>query len=97
MDIRSSLDGLKSLLGVTAPATPPTQSKPSSASSPSALSSDRATFSSAGSQVAQTANDADIRMDKVSSIQAQLAAGTYNIPPSAVASKMVEAMLGSRA
>jgi negative regulator of flagellin synthesis FlgM len=97
MDIRSSLDGLKSLLGVTAPPTPATQSKPSSAAAPSALTSDRATFSSAGSQVAQTANDADIRMDKVSSIQAQLAAGTYNIPPSAVASKMVEAMLGSHA
>jgi flagellar biosynthesis anti-sigma factor FlgM len=97
MDIRSSLDGLKSLLGVTASATPPAQSKPSGASSPSALPSDRATFSSAGNQVAQTASDTDIRMDKVSSIQAQLAAGTYNIPPSAVASKMVEAMLGSHA
>jgi negative regulator of flagellin synthesis FlgM len=97
MDIRSSLDGLKSLLGVNAPATPPTQPKPSSAATPSALSSDRATFSSAGSQVAQTASDADIRMDKVSSIQAALASGTYNVPPSAVASKMMEAMLGSHA
>jgi negative regulator of flagellin synthesis FlgM len=97
MDIRSSLDGLKSLLGVNAPATPPAQSKPSSAATPSALSSDRATFSSAGSQVAQTASDADIRMDKVSSIQAALASGTYNVPPSAVASKMMEAMLGSHA
>jgi negative regulator of flagellin synthesis FlgM len=95
MDIRSSLDGLKSLLGVTAPPNPPTQSKPSSAAAPSALSSDRATFSSAGSKVAQTASDTDVRMDKVSSIQAALAAGTYNVPPSAVASKMVEAMLGS--
>jgi negative regulator of flagellin synthesis FlgM len=96
MDIRSSLDGLKSLLGVTAPPTPSTQSKPSNATAtPSALSSDRATFSSAGSQVAQTASDADIRMDKVSSIQSALASGTYNVPPSAVASKMVDAMLGA--
>ncbi len=95
MDIRSSLDGLKGLLGVTAPPTPPTQSKPgNSTATPSALTSDRATFSSAGSQVAQTASDTDVRMDKVSSIQAALAAGTYNVPPSAVASKMVDAMLG---
>jgi negative regulator of flagellin synthesis FlgM len=97
MDIRSSLDGLKSLLGVTAPATPAAQSKPGSVATPSALSSDRATFSSAGSQVAQTASDTDVRMDKVASIQAALANGTYNVPPSAVASKMVEAMLGNRA
>jgi negative regulator of flagellin synthesis FlgM len=97
VDIRSSLDGLKGLLGVTAPPTPSTQSKPSATAPPSALTSDRATFSSAGSQVAQTASDTDVRMDKVSSIQAALASGTYNVPPSAVASKMVEAMLGNHA
>jgi negative regulator of flagellin synthesis FlgM len=97
MDIRSSLDGLKSLLGVTAPATPAVHSKPGNVATPSALSSDRATFSSAGSQVAQTASDTDVRMDKVASIQAALANGTYNVPPSAVASKMVEAMLGNHA
>jgi anti-sigma28 factor (negative regulator of flagellin synthesis) len=32
-------------------------------------------------------------MDKVSSIQAALGAGTYNVPASAVASKLVDAML----
>jgi len=97
MDIRSSLDGLKTLLGVTAPSVAQSQPKPSNTVNPSALSSDRATFSSAASNVAQMAPDSDVRMDKVSSIQAALAAGTYNVPPSAVASKMVEAMLGSHA
>jgi anti-sigma28 factor (negative regulator of flagellin synthesis) len=32
-------------------------------------------------------------MDKVTGVQAALAAGTYNVPPMAVASKMVDAML----
>ena len=39
------------------------------------LGSDRATFSSAGSEVAQTAGDAAVRMEKVASIQAALADG----------------------
>jgi negative regulator of flagellin synthesis FlgM len=96
MDIRNSLDGLKSLLGVTQPAPSATQSKPPGAASPSALTSDSATLSSAGSAVASTAADSDVRLDKVASIQAALASGTYNVPASAVASKMVDAMLGSR-
>lgn len=93
MDIRSSLDGLKSLLGVTPAATSP-QARTTTTPSSSALSSDRATVSSAGSEVAQTATDSDVRPEKVASVQAALAAGTYNVPASAVASKMVDAMLG---
>jgi negative regulator of flagellin synthesis FlgM len=55
-----------------------------------------ATFSSAASEVAQTAGDANVRMDKVAGIQAALAAGSYNVPASAVASKVVDSMLGSQ-
>jgi flagellar biosynthesis anti-sigma factor FlgM len=51
-------------------------------------------LSSAGSEVSLTASEPGVRADKVASIQAALAAGTYNVPPSAVASKMVDAMLG---
>jgi negative regulator of flagellin synthesis FlgM len=96
MDIRSSLDGLKSLLGVAQPPPATNQSKPASVATPSALSSDSATLSSAGSQVALTASDSDVRMDKVANIQAALASGTYNVPASAVASKMVDSMLGEQ-
>ncbi len=98
MDIRSSLDGLKSLLGTPA-ATPATthQPKSSSASSGSALGSDLATFSSAANEVSQTAGDSGVRMDKVASIQAMLAAGTYNVSAGAIASKVVDSMLGSQA
>jgi len=95
MDIRNSLDGLKSLLGATPAATSEAQRPRSGAAQGSAMGSDLATFSSAGSEVSQTAADSGIRMDKVASIQAALAAGTYNVPASVVASKVVDAMLGS--
>lgn len=95
MDIRTGLDGLKTLLGVTPQtSSAPQPSKSSQAGESSALGSDRATFSSAGSQVSQAVSDGGVRMAKVASIQASLAAGTYNIPASAVASKMVDAMMG---
>jgi len=94
MDIRNSLDGLKSLLGVTPPATSaPHSAGATTTTGASGLGSDSATFSSAGSEVSLTAADSGVRSDKVASVQAALASGTYNVPPSAVASKMVDAML----
>lgn len=94
MDIRSSLDGLKTLLGVTVPATPAAQrSKAGAASDPNLLSADRATVSNAASEVAQSAADGDVRTAKVAEVQAALEAGTYNVPSSAIAAKMVDAML----
>src|ERR1700687_3432377 len=95
MDIRSSLDGLKTLLGVTpAQTTAPQRSKAGPQVEGSSLSSDRATVSSAASEVASSAAEGGVRTDKVAEIQASLEAGTYNIPASAVAAKMVDAMLG---
>jgi negative regulator of flagellin synthesis FlgM len=96
MDIRSSLEGLKSILGTAEAAPAAAQQPKSGAAGGSALGSDRATFSSAASEVSQTAGDAAVRMDKVANIQAALAAGTYNVPASAVASKVVDSMLGSQ-
>jgi negative regulator of flagellin synthesis FlgM len=97
MDIRSSLDGLKSLLGTPAAAPASTQqAKSGAAAGGSALGSDLATLSSAGSEVSQTASDPAVRMDKVAGIQAALAAGSYNVPASAVASKVVDSMLGGQ-
>jgi negative regulator of flagellin synthesis FlgM len=97
MDIRNSLDGLKSLLGVSQPAPAATPPKPATTSGTGGLSSDSATVSSAGTQVSQSASDSDVRMDKVAGIQAALASGTYNVPASAVASKMVDSMLSAKA
>jgi negative regulator of flagellin synthesis FlgM len=92
MDIRSSLEGLKSIFGATpaTPAAPQTKSGPQTGAT--AFGGDRATLSSAANQVSQSA-DSDVRLDKVASIQAQLAAGTYNVPASAVAGKLVQSLL----
>lgn len=95
MDIRNSVESLRTLLGV--PATAAAETSPArggAAGSATALAGDRATLSSAGTEVAQTASDSEIRMDKVAAVQAALAAGTYNVPASAVAGKVVDAMLG---
>jgi len=95
MDIRTNIDGLKTLLGVTAPAAAKTQ-QPRSAepSGEATLSGDHATLSGAGTEVALSAAASDVRMDKVSAVQAAIAEGSYNVPASAVAGKVVDAMLG---
>jgi len=93
MDIRSSLDGLKSIFGATPPTPAAPHAKGSAPTSSTALGSDRATLSSAASEVSSTASDPEVRLDKVAAIQAQLAAGTYNVPASAVAGKLIESML----
>ncbi len=94
MDIRSSLDSLKNLLGVTSSevSTAP-RVKSGRAAESGFISSDRATLSSAGSEMAQAVADGGVRLDKVASIQAALASGTYSVPASAVASSLVNSML----
>jgi negative regulator of flagellin synthesis FlgM len=94
MDIRNSMDGLRSLLGVDTTASAAAGSRGAAPAGSSAIGSDSATVSSAASEVAQTASADGVRTDKVASVQAALAAGTYNVPASAVASKLVDAMLG---
>ncbi len=100
MDMSSSLDGLRSLLGVnpaapaTTAATTPTRNgavQPASG----ALGGDQATLSSAASEVSDAAAGDGVRWDKVAQIQAALQSGTYFVPASAVASKVVDSMLAA--
>ncbi|HKF45772.1 MAG TPA: flagellar biosynthesis anti-sigma factor FlgM [Terracidiphilus sp.] len=98
MGIRSGLDGLKLLLG----ASPATQSEPhpepvrsEAAAGAESVPADHATLSNVGSEMSQAASDDSVRMDKVAAIQSALAAGTYNVPASAVASRVMDVMLGA--
>jgi negative regulator of flagellin synthesis FlgM len=95
MDIRNSLDGLGSLLGLNPTAPSTSQSKGSTSAARSGFDSDQATFSSAANEVSQTASGESIRADKVAAVQAALADGTYSVPASAVASRVIDSMLTS--
>ncbi len=93
MDIRNSLDGLRSLLGVNPTPAQAAQPKGSAATTGSAFDTDRATLSNAANEVSQSSSGDGVRPEKVAEIQSALAAGTYDVPASAVASKLVDAML----
>jgi negative regulator of flagellin synthesis FlgM len=93
MDVRNNLDGLRSLLGVQTPSTTPASTRGGAQAGASEFTGDRATLSSAGSEASLVSASDDIRMEKVAAVQAALAAGTYSVPASAVAPKIVDAML----
>jgi flagellar biosynthesis anti-sigma factor FlgM len=96
MDIRSSFDGLKSMLGVAqAPQAVPQTKNASTTTSSTLWNSDQATLSSAGSAVSSSSADSGVRMDKISAIQSALAAGTYQVSASALASSVVDSMMGA--
>jgi flagellar biosynthesis anti-sigma factor FlgM len=96
MDVRNSLEGLKALLGVNQAAGSPAAgaAQKQAPTAAGTFDTDRATLSPAGSEVAQTAADGGVRMEKVAGVQAALQAGSYQVPAQAVAARMVDAMLG---
>ncbi len=96
MDVRNNLEGLSNLLGISqADTLSLNRTRASQAGSQD--TGDHATLSSAASQAASATEDSAVRMDKVNAIQNALATGNYNIPASAVASKLVDSMLGNAA
>jgi negative regulator of flagellin synthesis FlgM len=80
-------------LGVQSPSSAPASSRSAEQARGNELTGDRATLSSAGNEVSLESGSDGVRMDKVAAVQSALAAGTYSVPASAVASKMVDAML----
>lgn len=96
MNVRNDMEGLKSLLGVQSQ---PVLSTAASHALPPAtgevsLSADEATVSSAGTSVSQAASASDVRMNKVEAVKSAIASGTYSVASSAVASKVVDSLLG---
>ncbi len=62
---------------------------------PAAPQADSAALSSAGSTLAlAAASTDDVRTDKVAAVQQAIAAGTYAVPASAVADKLIQHLLG---
>ncbi len=94
MEIRNSFETLSSLLGVSSSAASAAEGKNRAAAKDSALGADSATLSSAASEMSLAAGDEGVRGEKVAAIQGALADGTYSVPASDVAAKMVDAMLG---
>ncbi len=97
MEIRSNTEELKTLLGVPSTASAQAQQvRGRNSAVQGAFSGDRATLSSAGTEVSQSAADTGVRAEMVAAVQAAIAAGTYSVPASAVAAKVLDAMLGNR-
>ncbi len=97
MEIRNSLSGLNAISN-PAPVSNQSETVPQSTdkNDQSMQNTDRATVSAAGAGISQSAPDGDVRWEKVAAVQQAVADGTYNVPTSAVASKMVDSMLGKR-
>lgn len=58
--------------------------------------SDRANLSTAASAASAATEDSDVRMEKVAAIQQALLNGTYQVPASEVANKMIDHMLSKQ-
>jgi negative regulator of flagellin synthesis FlgM len=87
-----SLNGVSGINGTSAAAAASgAEKKPESVAS--AAVSDQATVSSTGGLVAAALSTSDVRQDKVASLQAAIASGSYNVSSSDVASKIVDSLL----
>jgi negative regulator of flagellin synthesis FlgM len=92
MNVRNDIENLSQILSpLSAPVA--ASGKGGSTAAPEGTGTDTAQVSSVATQVAQSANASDVRLDKVASIQAALQAGTYQVPASAVAQSVIGAML----
>ena len=94
MNVNNNLLGLQQLLSSEAVTQPAAKAGASQNGAAAKAGSDQATLSTAASVAAALGPDSDVRMEKVASIRQALAAGTYNIPASAVAGKMIDHMMG---
>jgi negative regulator of flagellin synthesis FlgM len=84
----------------TSVATPTRQATaPSGEANESAVSganvqrADQTTLSATAGLVANALEGSDVRSEKVASLQQAIAAGTYNVPSSAVAGKIIQSLL----
>jgi negative regulator of flagellin synthesis FlgM len=60
----------------------------------SLLNADKTVVSTAGDAMFAAMNTSDVRADKVATLQAAIASGTYNVSSQDVAQKLISSMLG---
>ncbi len=96
MEIRNNAEALKAFLGVSSsPSTQASQIRSNEqTAAQAAFAGDQATLSRAGTEISQSAEQEGVRTEKVAAIQQALLAGTYSVPASVVAGKVIDAMLG---
>ena len=92
MNIRNGIDQLSQIFS-TPTATPSGSSQPVDRSNENGLTTDRARLSSAASKVAASVSESDVRLQKVTSVQSAIQAGTYQVPASKVADSVIRALL----
>ena len=92
MNVKTDLQALQQIFPSTAPEKAGAATR--GAGTPQvAAGSDEATLSTAASLAAQAAPDSDVRMEKVAQVQQAIAAGTYHVPSSQVADRMIDSLL----
>jgi flagellar biosynthesis anti-sigma factor FlgM len=94
MNVNNDVQGMQQLFSSQEVTQATSGARARSAAAADSGAIDEATLSSAASIAAQTAPDSDVRMDKVTEVQQALASGTYSVPSSAVAGKMIDNLLG---
>jgi len=67
--------------------------KAASATEAKSIQQDQTTLSPAAGALAQAVNGDDTRMEKVAALQKAIADGSYNVPSTAVADKLISSML----
>ena len=94
MNIRTDLPPIHSVSGES-PVSARNKAVPSGAN-PVSASGDQAHLSQAASLVSYAASLSDVRSEKVSSVQAAVAAGIYGVRSADIAQSLMNHMLGGR-
>jgi len=93
MNVRNGLNNPGLILPSAGVAGTPASPPLAQAQQDISLGGDQAHWSKAAGQIAGSAAEPEVRLDKVASIQNALASGTYNVAPQAVAQKLISSML----
>jgi negative regulator of flagellin synthesis FlgM len=94
MNIPTGIGNVPQPLNVQGPAVTQQASDNDMTSVATSTQSDAAKVSVSAGLLTQDAGGTDVRAGRVQELQQAIAAGTYSVPASAVADKLIESMLG---